>query len=147
MTLCWAWSRVQSGQLVLSLNGKVLQHSAHRTFLLFWRRIFTKTCGFAEKEEVAQLAHTCTKHQGGCRSASHPRWQEEPGVAPLNVRLAVNTLDLLSPRCTQSHTSCTVWLTAHHTGNQHHHVAAEIKWFISALLQRRVTHTDPETPS
>lgn len=34
---------VQSSQLVpsvLSLNGKVLQHSAHRTFLLFWRGIF-----------------------------------------------------------------------------------------------------------
>lgn len=53
-------SSVQSSQLVpslLSLNGKVLQHSAHRTFLLFWRGIsffffFTEMSALTKQQQL-----------------------------------------------------------------------------------------------
>lgn len=51
--------------LHLSVNGKVFQHSAHKTFLLFWREKNIKP----SVDEV-QLAKTCTNNHGGSRLAA-----------------------------------------------------------------------------
>lgn len=59
---------VWSSQLLHSvpaLNAKVLQHSAHRTFLLFWGRIFTTTTTTTKNARLKQAATAQLRGRGG----------------------------------------------------------------------------------